>query len=171
MSPGRHVGRRATAAGRLSFGGHMDGCNVCGRPRRKGSVFCSAHEQRKTRLGSATARQCVRCKDVVDDEETRELRQGQWKCSKCRCRACGKSLPRSKRRDAKFCNQVCQTRFWKQSVADLVALKRWGSVDPLPETCFFCNKVYVPKKLARGRQLFCSVSCQVKNMRRRKVTA
>ena len=49
---------------------------------------CSAHEKRKQRLGSYTARMCYRCKTVVDDEhdETGRLNQGNgrtWFCQKC----------------------------------------------------------------------------------------
>jgi hypothetical protein len=48
--------------------------------------YCSGHAQRRERYGSYTARLCVRCRRVVDDEqqETHIIgNSGGWLCNDC----------------------------------------------------------------------------------------
>lgn len=49
--------------------------------------LCGAHQQRKLRLGSATARKCCHCKEIVDDMDHQETHlietRKAWICDKC----------------------------------------------------------------------------------------
>lgn len=60
---------------------------VTGQRHWQRSSLCVAHKQRLTRLGSATARRCHRCRRTIDDQQqdTHRLdKQGQpFKCREC----------------------------------------------------------------------------------------
>lgn len=49
--------------------------------------YCSAHEKRKQRYGSYTARRCIKCHVIDDDEITVTLRKGSntsvYYCNDC----------------------------------------------------------------------------------------
>lgn len=48
------------------------------------SNYCSMHARRKQRLGSPTARRCLRCWNVTDDADTAELEgKGGFICRAC----------------------------------------------------------------------------------------